>query len=674
MKRLLFIILFVTTLSSSFPLDVFAKTNKDEFVRTANIFLQGGPLLDSHIEELSKFDILVLPEEDQVYNKPFFAKIRKLNPNIILLAYVATVSWNDKFWTDPLHQAMYLNIKPEWWLKDASGNQRSVWPNTRALNLNTGWTDYLAEHVQNDVLSTGLWDGVYYDEVQDSISWVGPTDVNQDGINDTASQADALWAQNYKRLFQITRALIGNDSIMVTNGSSNPDFAPYVNGRMFETFPSSKDTIAEWKNMMQEYLKVESQVGYPAIDIINVNTHNTGTQNDYQSMRFGLTTTLLGNGYFGFDYGSNDHGQLWTYDEYNASLGKAKGSSSNSQAGSGDPTHNKEIWQREFERGQVVVNGTNNSQTISLNGDYEKLHGTQDPNVNDGSIVSEVTVAGRDGIILLRPIDGIANATFRNGAFARVFDRDGKTKRNGFFAYDSAFRGGIQIIHTDYNHDGKLDTITADKTFVRVFDASGSLHASFAPYGETYTKNVNIAAGDLNNDGSLEIVTGTQNGASPLVKIFDTSGNVINTGFLAYDKKFRGGAHIAIGDVDGDGKKEIITSPAALGTAHIRIFNTAGKPITPGFFAYEQKFRGGAYIASADLNGDGTDEIITGKGLGGAPNVRVFDRNGKMKSDFYAGDRKQKNGVKIAASDLDGDGTAEIIALTTDVFTLSVFR
>ena len=231
-------ILIITLMFSVFPGRVFAKTNTSNFVRSAIVFLWGGALLENNIERLAKFDLLVLGSEAQVYNSSFFSNIRKLNPDILILAYVPTVSWNDAYWTDPLHQSMYPNIKSDWWLKDAQGNQKSVWPNTRALNLNTGWIDYLSDHVKNDLLSTGYWDGIFYDEVQDSISWVGSTDVNKDGATDTASEADALWAVNYKKLFENTRTKVGSETILITNGSSNPLFAPYVNGRMFETFPS----------------------------------------------------------------------------------------------------------------------------------------------------------------------------------------------------------------------------------------------------------------------------------------------------------------------------------------------------------------------------------------------------------------------------------------------------
>src|SRR5207237_9934169 len=43
------------------------------------------------------------------------------------------------------------------------------------------------------------------------------------------------------------------------------------------------------------------------------------------------------------------------------------------------------------------------------------------------------------------------------------------------------------------------------------------------------------------------------------------------------------------------------------------------------FYAYEAAYRGGVTVATADLNGDGVDDIITGPGRGRAPTVNVVD-------------------------------------------------
>jgi hypothetical protein len=61
------------------------------------------------------------------------------------------------------------------------------------------------------------------------------------------------------------------------------------------------------------------------------------------------------------------------------------------------------VWRRDFDNGIVLVNPKGNgAQTVSLGGSFTKLIGTQAPTVNDGSTVTSVTLADRDGIILKR--------------------------------------------------------------------------------------------------------------------------------------------------------------------------------------------------------------------------------------------------------------------------------
>ncbi|MEK7516189.1 MAG: hypothetical protein AAB562_01180, partial [Patescibacteria group bacterium] len=64
------------------------------------------------------------------------------------------------------------------------------------------------------------------------------------------------------------------------------------------------------------------------------------------------------------------------------------------------------------------------------------------------------------------------------------------------------------------------------------------------------------------------------------------------------------------------------------------------------------------------------DEIVTGAGAGGGPHVRVFTRLGQPQGrGFFAGNPAARRGVRVLTADLDGNGTSEILAATTDVFT-----
>jgi len=60
------------------------------------------------------------------------------------------------------------------------------------------------------------------------------------------------------------------------------------------------------------------------------------------------------------------------------------------------------IFQRDFDNGRVVVNATNQQQTIELGGNFRKIKGVQDPTHNDGLLVDSVTLDAYDAILLIR--------------------------------------------------------------------------------------------------------------------------------------------------------------------------------------------------------------------------------------------------------------------------------
>ena len=644
-----------------------AYTDENKFVRTANYFLLSGPRLEETetLKSLSRFDLIVLPAEAQVFNKTFFTQIRKLNPDIIILAYVPTVSFNHLYWSDALHIKLKKGIRAEWWLQDGNGNPKSIWPNTSALNLSSGWNAYLASFVSNEIMSTGLWDGVFYDEVSDEIAWISPIDINRDGAPDVAKEANENWEQSYISLFSQTRSLIGNEKIIITNGSSKRSYTPYVNGRMFESFPTPWEGDGGWQTVMKNYLSLEHEVKNPSIFFLNGDTQNKGFQNDYQKVRFGITSTLLGNGYFGFDFGTENHAQLWEYDEYQIYLGKPKEDISH--------TIKNGVWQRNFENGKVVVNATSKPQTIQLDGEYEKIHGTQDPKTNNGSIVSKIHLLANDGIILLRPVEKIEDNLFLNGSFVRIFNQHGKTARTGFFTYDPLYRGGQRMVYKDLDGDGRKETIVANQSKIEIYKENGELINQFYPYTQAYHGGINFALADLDQDGTIEIITGTNKGGGPQVRIFNKDGVLIHPGFFAYDPQFRGGISLAIGDLNGDNINEIIVGAGEGGGPHVRVFNKDGKLLNPGFFAYDPQFRGGVHVAAGDINGDGKDEIITGPGIGGGPHVRVFNKDSELLQQFFAFESSQTSGVDVTVTDLDTDGIDEIIGISNNVFTFSVF-
>ncbi len=649
------------------PVDTFAE---ESFPKTGNFYLHAGTsITEEGTKLLARQDLVVLPAEAQIFNQSLFPKLRALNPDIIILAYIPSTSFNFQYWTDSLHQKLLRGIQNDWWLKDASGNQISIWPGTEALNLATPWANYLAQYVKEDVMSTGLWNGIVFDEIDACASCKnnGIVDVNRDGTNDSAQVADAAWRAGVVTLLKETRNQISSDAIIMTNGSSATEFQPYTNGRMFESFPTPWEGGGAWNVVMENFRKISSLVKKPATFLFGGDSDNTGSQ-DYQDMRFGFGSALLAGAYFGYDFGTQSHGQLWWFDEYDVNLGKPTSSALNLKNPS-SPVFSNGPWRRDFDNGIIILNSGESREKIRLGNDFEKLHGTQDSLTNDGAIVSLVNLNPEDALVLLKINEEIKGTSFENGSYVRIFNKDGSTARTGFFLFDPRFEGGATILKDDLDADGGLETIVAQNGRVKIIETDNSTRASFAPYGDAYHDKITIAAGDLDGNKYKEIVTGTGFGAGPHVLTWNMDGRLLHPGFFAFNYKLRGGVDVAIGDIDGDGKGEIITGVGRGERPLVRIYkNDSKRTLISEFEAYQSTFRGGINIEAGDVDGDGLAEIITGPNKGGGPHIRMFDGNGTaINKGFFAYESYKRDGVEVGAFDLDADGIVEILALTTSI-------
>ena len=250
------------------------------------------------------------------------------------------------------------------------------------------------------------------------------------------------------------------------------------------------------------------------------------------------------------------------------------------------------------------------------------------------------------------------------GPHIRIFKSNG-IPVGGFFAFDKEeYRAGISVAGGDIDGDGTFEIIVGagpgQPPIVRVFNQNGLLLTEWLAYGQGFRGGIRVAVGDIDGDGKDEIVTGAGPGGGPHIRVFDGQGHFLFH-FFAYDEDFRGGVNIALGDLDIDGKDEIITGAGPGGGPHIRVFDGQGQ-LRFHFFSYLETFRGGIEVAAGDVDGDGKANIIVGIASEASPYIRVYDENKRLRCQFLAYDRDFYGGVNIIASDLDDDGRAEIIS------------
>jgi hypothetical protein len=300
------------------------------------------------------------------------------------------------------------------------------------------------------------------------------------------------------------------------------------------------------------------------------------------------------------------------------------------------------------------------SQTAPIGGAHmvSSTSGTDAGGLDFGNLRRSVTVAALDA-----------------GAAPSVIVRDANTNQvvASFLAYDGAFRGGVRVAVGHFNNDTVPDIVTAPGAgggpHVRVFNgATGEEIFGLMAYDPAFRGGAFVAVGDVNRDGFDDIITAPGAGGGPHVKVFSGANGGLLRQFMAYSTIFRGGVTVAAGDVNGDGFTDIITGAGPGGGPHVLAFSGANGGILSSFFAYATNFAGGVFVAAGDVNADGRADIITGPGIGGGPHVVAFDALSKQvlfSQLVFPTNVTQfgpyTSGARVASYDVNLDGSDDII-------------
>jgi hypothetical protein len=297
---------------------------------------------------------------------------------------------------------------------------------------------------------------------------------------------------------------------------------------------------------------------------------------------------------------------------------------------------------------------------------------------------------GRPGVtpvVLTGETDGSAQA-FTLGS-------NGQLAADGQPMYPfGGFTGVIRSTVADLNGDGVPDyafaTGSGPAATVVVYDGrSGTDLVPPTTVLGGFTGGVYLAAGTVDRGGHAVpvLAVSADAGGGTRVQVFEvqSGGLTALADFLAFgDTNFRGGSRVALGDVNRDGSDDLIVGAGIGGGPRVAIYNGADLAnhqvtrLVPDFFALDPSLRSGVFVTAADFNGDGYADIAYSTGDTGGPRVRVvsgavlYAHPGAdvatlpALADFFALDPNDRHGIRLAARDLTGSGQAELIVGSGD--------
>lgn len=218
----------------------------------------------------------------------------------------------------------------------------------------------------------------------------------------------------------------------------------------------------------------------------------------------------------------------------------------------------------------------------------------------------------------------------------KIYDAQSLELRSDFLAGPAGFRGGVRVVAYDINPTG-VPAVDLPEIFV---------------------------AQGITGDPIVRIYRLTELPDKSLVPTLQQELQV-------YAADFRGGMYIAVGNVLGDARPELVVVPS-VGVVDVRVFTFDGANFVPvvvpfSTLAYPETFINGARVSVGNLQGDAHDEVIITPGAGFQMEVRVFDLNAALPFNptVVVVDAGRFDGAMVAVvGDLNRDTINELIVTT----------
>jgi hypothetical protein len=177
-----------------------------------------------------------------------------------------------------------------------------------------------------------------------------------------------------------------------------------------------------------------------------------------------------------------------------------------------------------------------------------------------------------------------------------------------------------------------------------------------------------LALADVDCDGDLDFAVTSDDDTLSIV----LAEPGLPGGFAVPERvPFAGGVRVAVGDVDGDGSPEILTIDHT-GVTVVSRLTVGGTVTVGGSWTLGLKIQFGPGLPTTgepdvdlvDVDRDGDLDIVAGKGIGDGDGFRVL-RNEPTATDGFETlsfpHALERGGVSVATGDVDGDGFADVV-------------
>ena len=349
-----------------------------------------------------------------------YLNMKLRNPNQLLLPYhqtfVSVLATEDPPVAGSANLLNFFNqgLADEWFMKNPEGErlQELIYLDNYQMNLTEHcpvvdgktFNDYTRQYLQETIYASGYWSGVHFDQSEwytnPLLSITDPfnqepaqdidIDLDNDGVAETEEELMSAWYASYFDYFDSLEQTLGPSAMFFGNAGEiprNEDVISRVNGLLFEHFsPYRRDENENYQTQdatfWYHYMDVHdlgrkyfrspqipsTQMTGEGLGVIDVDAplSTNGLEQrvpemvvgDYLRMRLGLTTSLMTDGFFGYDFVDNASLPVAWLDEYAVDLSTGEPSTL--------PKHTQYLGQPLGDRVELDY-----PQTILLDFDFE---------------------------------------------------------------------------------------------------------------------------------------------------------------------------------------------------------------------------------------------------------------------------------------------------------------